>query len=148
MKPEAKAKFSEVLDIVKSKELWRTAKCLVELSAPAMNLLRLADSDIPGVHTGTGKIYHEMFKTSKILEPRSKSADHAYIPTATHEAISAKWLHLLKTPKLHKHQNGGIYSHLFKHHNGGHLAMICDADELKMFAWYNEDAWAITASSH
>ena len=45
MKEEAKAKFSEVLDIVKSKEFWRTAKCLVELSAPAMNLLRLADSD-------------------------------------------------------------------------------------------------------
>jgi hypothetical protein len=36
MKLEATAKFSEVLDIVKSKELWRTAKCLVELSAPAM----------------------------------------------------------------------------------------------------------------
>jgi hypothetical protein len=36
-----------VLDIVKSKELWRTAKCLVELSAPAMNLLSLADSYIP-----------------------------------------------------------------------------------------------------
>ena len=81
--------------IVKSKELWRTAKCLVELSAPAMNLLSLADSDIPG----TGKVYHEMFKTSKILEPKSKSADYAYIPTATHEAISAKWLNLLKTPK-------------------------------------------------
>jgi hypothetical protein len=87
-----------VLDIVKSKppeELWRTAKCLVELSAPAMNLLRLADSDIPG----TGKIYHEMFKTSKILEPNLKSADYAYIPKATHEAISAKWLNLLKKPK-------------------------------------------------
>jgi hypothetical protein len=65
MKPEAKAKYSEVLDIVKSKELWRTAKYLVELSAPAMNLLRLADSNIPW----TGKVYHEIFKTSKILEP-------------------------------------------------------------------------------
>ena len=95
MKPEAKAKFSEVLDIVKSKELWRTAKCLVELSAPAMNLLRSADSDIPG----TGKVYHEMFKTSKILEPNLKPADYACIPTATHEAISAKWLNLLITPK-------------------------------------------------
>ncbi len=77
------------------KELWRTAKCLIELSAPAMHLLSLADSDIPR----TGKVYHEMFKTSKILEPKSKSADYAYIPTATHEAISAKWLILLKTPK-------------------------------------------------
>jgi hypothetical protein len=86
MKPEAKAMFSEVLDIVRSKELWRIAKCLVELSAPAKNLLRLAGSDIPG----TGKVYHEMFKTSKILEPNLKSADYAYIQTATHEAISAK----------------------------------------------------------
>jgi hypothetical protein len=60
-----------------------------------------------------------MFKTSKILEPRSKSADHAYIPTATHEAISAKWLHLLKTPKLLQHQNGGINSHILKHQNCG-----------------------------
>ena len=62
-----------------------------------MNLLSLADSDIPG----TGKVYHEMFKTSKILEPIVKPADYAYIPTATHEAISAKWLtvNLLKTPK-------------------------------------------------
>jgi hypothetical protein len=71
MKQEAKAKFSEVLAIVKSNEFWRTAKCLVELSAPAMNLLRLADSDIPG----TGKGYHEMFETSKLLDSRSKSAD-------------------------------------------------------------------------
>jgi hypothetical protein len=80
MKPETKAKFFEVLDNVKSKELWRTAKCLVELSTPAMNLLHLADSNIPG----TGKVYHEMFKTSKILEPRLKSADYDYIPTARH----------------------------------------------------------------
>ncbi len=63
MKPEAKSKFSEVVDIVQSKEFWRTAKCLVELSALAMNLLRLADSDIPG----TGKVYHEMFRTGKLL---------------------------------------------------------------------------------
>jgi hypothetical protein len=33
MKLEAKAKISEVLDIVKSKELWRTAKCLRALCA-------------------------------------------------------------------------------------------------------------------
>ena len=36
MKQEAKSKFSEILDTVQSKEFWRTAKCLVELSAPAM----------------------------------------------------------------------------------------------------------------
>ena len=41
MKQEAKSKFSEILDTVQSKEFWWTAKCLVELSAPAMNLLRL-----------------------------------------------------------------------------------------------------------
>ena len=41
MKPEARAKFAEIVDIVQNKEFWRTAKCLVELSAPAMNLLRL-----------------------------------------------------------------------------------------------------------
>ena len=62
MKQEAKAKFSEVLAIVKSNEFWRTAKCLVELSAPAMNLLRLADSDIPR----TVEVYHGMFKISTI----------------------------------------------------------------------------------
>ena len=57
--------------IVKSKELWRTAKSSVELSAPAMHLLRLADRDIPR----TVKVYHGMFKISTILEPKSKSAD-------------------------------------------------------------------------
>ena len=46
MKPEAKAKLSEIVDIVQKKEFWRTAKCLVELSVPAMYLLRLADSGI------------------------------------------------------------------------------------------------------
>jgi hypothetical protein len=57
--------------IVKSKELWKTAKCLVQLSAPAMHLLRCADSDIPR----TVKVYHGMFKISTIPEPKSKSAD-------------------------------------------------------------------------
>ena len=46
MKPEAKAKLSEIFDIVQKKEFWRIAKCLVELSVPAMNLLRVADSGI------------------------------------------------------------------------------------------------------
>ena len=32
LKPEAKAKFAEVLDIVKDREFWRTAQYLVELS--------------------------------------------------------------------------------------------------------------------
>ena len=46
MKPEAKAKLSEIFDIVQKKEFWRIAKCVVELSVPAMNLLRVADSGI------------------------------------------------------------------------------------------------------
>ena len=103
MKPEAKAKFAEVLDIVKGREFWRTAQCLVELSTPAMNLLRLADSDIPG----TGKVYHEMFKTSKILESMSKSAEYNYIPKATHDAISAKWLQ--RWTDLHNPLHGAGY---------------------------------------
>ena len=45
-------------------------------------------SDIPG----TGKVCHEMFKASKLLESMSKSAEYGYIPKATHDAISAKWL--------------------------------------------------------
>jgi hypothetical protein len=103
MKPEAKAKFAEVLEIVKSNEFWRTARCLVELSSLAMNLLRLADSDIPG----TGKVYHEMFKTSKILESMSKSAEYDYIPKATHDAISAKWLK--RWTDLHNPLHGAGY---------------------------------------
>ena len=103
MKQEAKSKFSEILDTVQSKEFWRTAKCLVELSAPAMNLLRLADSDIPG----TGKVYHEMFKTGKLLEAMSMSDEFDYIPRATHDAISAKWLQ--RWTDLHNPLHGAGY---------------------------------------
>jgi hypothetical protein len=71
-----------------------------------MNLLCQADISIPG----TGKVYHEMFKTSKNLESMSKSANYAYILTATHEAMSAKWLHLSKM-----------------------VASTSDADEFKIF---------------
>jgi hypothetical protein len=39
---------------------------LVELCGPIMNLLRVADSNIPG----TGKVYHENFKLGKILQCR------------------------------------------------------------------------------
>jgi hypothetical protein len=82
-----------------------------------------------------------MFKTSIILEPRSKSADHTYIPTATHEAVSAKCLHLLKTPKL---LNTKMVASIHIYSNTKMVALISEADELKMFAWDNEDAWAIT----
>jgi hypothetical protein len=68
MKPEAKAKFSEVLNIHDCKEqgALEDSKVFSKLSAPAMHLLRLADSDIPR----TGKVYHEMFKTSKFLSQK------------------------------------------------------------------------------
>jgi hypothetical protein len=48
MKTDAKAKFADILDNVESKDFWRKAKALAELSSPAMNLLCLADSNIPG----------------------------------------------------------------------------------------------------
>jgi hypothetical protein len=56
MKADAKARFREVVDVVEDKEFWRKSKPLVELCGPQaiMNLLRMADSDIPG----TGKVYH------------------------------------------------------------------------------------------
>ena len=69
MKAEAKARFAEVVDIVQDKEFWRKGKALVELCGPIMNLLRMADSDIPG----TGKVYHENFKLGKILESMTDS---------------------------------------------------------------------------
>jgi hypothetical protein len=58
MRADARSKFAKMLDTVQSKEFWQKAKALVELSAPAMNLLRLADNDIPA----TGKVYRKIFK--------------------------------------------------------------------------------------
>jgi hypothetical protein len=46
MKAEAKACFSEVVDILENREFWRRGKALVELCVPVMNLLKRADSDI------------------------------------------------------------------------------------------------------
>ncbi len=71
MKADAKARFREVVDVVEDKEFWRKSKALVELCGPIMNLLRMADSDIPG----TGKVYHENFKLGKILESMTDSAN-------------------------------------------------------------------------
>ena len=66
MKADARARFTEVIDIVEHREFWRKGKALVELCGPSpiMNLLRMAESDIPG----TGKVYHENFKLGKILQ--------------------------------------------------------------------------------
>ena len=57
---------NRVLDIVQNKEFWRKGTVLVELCGPIMNVLRMAERDIPG----TGKVYHEnfKFKLGKILD--------------------------------------------------------------------------------
>jgi hypothetical protein len=64
VKSDAKARFSEVVDIVVNREFWRKGKTLVDLCGPIMNLPRMADSDIPG----TGKVYHENFKSVTLAE--------------------------------------------------------------------------------
>ena len=48
---DAKAQFSEVVDIAEDREFWRKGKALVELQVcgPIMNLLRMADIDIPAL---------------------------------------------------------------------------------------------------
>jgi hypothetical protein len=103
MKADARAKFAEMLDTVQSKEFWKKAKALVELSAPAMNLLRLADSDIPA----TGKVYHEMFKTGKLLESMLASDVYSFIPRSVHNDIHAKWLQ--RWTDLHSPLHGAGY---------------------------------------
>jgi hypothetical protein len=87
MKVESRQKFDDVVTIVQSKDFWQTSKALIELSSPAMNILRLADSDIPAA----GKVYHEMFKTEKLLESMLASADFNFIPKPVHREIHAKW---------------------------------------------------------
>ena len=51
MKADAKVLFSEVVDIAEDREFWRKGKALVELQVcgPIMNLLRMADIDIPAL---------------------------------------------------------------------------------------------------
>jgi hypothetical protein len=91
MKLESRQKIDDVVTIVQtlqSKDFWQTSKALLELSSPAMNILRLADSDIPAA----GKVYHEMFKTEKLLESMLASADFNFIPKPVHKEIHAKWL--------------------------------------------------------
>ena len=86
MKADAKARFLEVLDIVEDREFWRKAKALVELCGPIMNLLRMADSDIPG----TGKVYHENFKLGKILQSMTDSSEFDFIPRSVCADIDGK----------------------------------------------------------
>ncbi len=76
MKAVAKARFSKVVDIVEDRQFWRNGKSLVELCGPVINLLRMADSDIPG----TGKVYHENVKLGKILQSMTDSSEFDLIP--------------------------------------------------------------------
>ena len=51
MKANAQARFSEFVDIAEDKEIRRKGKSLVELQVfgSTMNLLQMADSDIPAL---------------------------------------------------------------------------------------------------
>ena len=49
---------------------------LVELYGPFMNLLPMADSDIPC----SGKVYHENSKLGKILQSMTDSPEFDFIP--------------------------------------------------------------------
>ena len=51
MKAYARVQFSEVVDIAEDRGFWRKGKALVELQVcgPVMNLLQIADSDIPAL---------------------------------------------------------------------------------------------------
>ena len=61
MKANAKAQFSELIDIAeyRDSEFWRKAKALVEL--PIIKLLLMAYSD----NSGTGKVNHKKFKLAR-----------------------------------------------------------------------------------
>ena len=78
MKANAKARFSEVVDIAEDREFWRKGKALVELlvCGVIMNLLLIADSE----NSGTGKINHENFKLGKILWSMTDSPKFDFIP--------------------------------------------------------------------
>ena len=103
MKADAKARFREVVDVVEDKEFWRKSKALVELCGPIMNLLRMADSDIPG----TGKVYHENFKLGKILESMTDSAEFDFIPITVRSEIQSKWMS--RWTDLHNPLHGAGY---------------------------------------
>ena len=57
MKADAKARFSEVVDVAEDREFWRKGKALV--CCLIMNLLRLADSD----NSGTGNLERLITRT-------------------------------------------------------------------------------------
>ncbi len=90
MKADAKARFAEVVDIVEDRKFWRKCKALVEYCGPIMNLLRMADSNIPG----TGKVYHENFKLGKILQSMTDSPEFDFIPCNVCVDVQSKWMSL------------------------------------------------------
>jgi len=116
MKSDAKAQFSEVVDIVENREFWRKSKALVELCGPIMNLLRMADSDIPC----TGKVYHENFKLGKILQSMTDSSEFDFIPRTVCTDIQSKWL--ARWTDLHNPLHGAGYCLDPEFHAHDHVA--------------------------
>jgi hypothetical protein len=75
-----------VVGIVVNREFLRKEKALVDLCGPIMNLLRMADRDIPG----TGKVYHENFKLGKLLQSMTDSPEFDFIPSTVRSNIQSK----------------------------------------------------------
>ena len=77
-KADAKARFSEVVDIAEYREFWRKGKALVELRVcgPIMNILRMAYSD----NSCSGNVNHENFKLGNILQSMTDSPEFDFIP--------------------------------------------------------------------
>ena len=77
MKANAKARFSEVVDIAEDREFWRKGKALVELRVcgPMMNFLRMTYSD----SSCTGKVNHRNFNSGKILQRMTDSPKFDFI---------------------------------------------------------------------
>ena len=60
MNPVARATHAKVVNTVRDDQpggFWEKVGALVEIAAPIMTLLRIADGDVPA----TGKVYNEMF---------------------------------------------------------------------------------------
>ena len=77
IKANAKAQFSEVVDIAEDREFWRKGKALVELRVcgPMMNFLRMTYSD----SSCTGKVNHRNFNSGKILQRMTDSPKFDFI---------------------------------------------------------------------
>ena len=88
MKAVAKARFSQVVDIVEDRQFLLNVKSLVELCSPVMNLLRMADSDIPS----TGKVYHENLELGKIFQSMTDLSELDFISQNVCTDIQSKWM--------------------------------------------------------